>query len=216
MLELGLKFTLSYLLGSVLGSLVVGKLHGGIDIRQIGSGNAGGTNALRTQGKRFAFFVMLIDVGKGIAAVLLIPGLELPGIGVDPDVDRGLLLYAVAFASILGHVYPIWFDFKGGKGGATAAGLLFVLAPLQAPIVIAVWIAVVYLTGFVGLATMLATVSAATIFAIWRLPEDHGLFVFSLMVAGLVIFTHRGNIVRMLRGTESRFRRQASRQSPTQ
>jgi glycerol-3-phosphate acyltransferase PlsY len=212
MLELGLKFTLSYLLGSVLGSLVVGKLRGGVDIRTIGSGNAGGTNALRTQGKVFAFFVMLIDVGKGILAVLLIPGLELPGIGFDPSVDRSLLLYAVAFAAVLGHVYPIWFDFKGGKGGATAAGLLFVLAPLQAPFVIAVWIAIIYFTGFVGLATMLATVSAAVFIAVWRLPEDHGLFLFSLLVAGLVIFTHRGNIVRMLRGTESSFRRGASQQ----
>jgi glycerol-3-phosphate acyltransferase PlsY len=216
MLELGLKFTLAYLLGSVLGSLVVGKLYGGIDIRTVGSGNAGGTNALRTQGKRFAAFVMLIDVGKGILAVLVLPGLDIPGIGLDASVDRGLVLYAVAFAVILGHVYPIWFDFKGGKGGATAAGLLFVLAPLQAPFVIAVWIAIVYFTGFVGLATMLATLSASVIFAIWRLPEDHGLFVFSLLVAGLVIFTHRGNIVRMMRGTESRFGRRGSNQAAQQ
>src|SRR5690606_15794244 len=122
MIELGLKFTLAYLLGSVLGSLVVGYLKGGVDIRKVGSGNAGGTNALRTQGKWFALWVMVIDVGKGILAAAVLPGLELPGVGVDPDVSRDLVLYAVALGAIVGHVFPVWFDFRGGKGGATAAG----------------------------------------------------------------------------------------------
>ena len=113
MLELGFKFTISYLLGSVLGSLVVGYLRGGVDIRKVGSGNPGGTNALRTQGKWFALCVLVIDVGKGILAVALIPGLDLPGIGIDANVSRNLILYSVAFAVILGHVFPVWFDFKG-------------------------------------------------------------------------------------------------------
>ncbi|HEY8519572.1 MAG TPA: glycerol-3-phosphate 1-O-acyltransferase PlsY [Gammaproteobacteria bacterium] len=206
MIELGLKFTLGYLLGSVLGGLVVGWLKG-VDIRKVGSGNPGGTNAFRTQGKWFALWVMAIDVGKGILAVVLIPGLDIPGVGFDPEVDRELLTYSVAFAAILGHVYPLWFDFRGGKGAATAAGVLIYLAPSLAVPVLAVWCLVVAATGFVGLATMSAGVSAAVFAAVTRLPEDHGLVAFASAVALLLIFTHRSNIRRMLAGTESRFAR---------
>ena len=207
MIELGIKFTLAYLLGSVLGSLVVGRLRGGVDIRTLGSGNAGGTNALRTQGKVFAAFVMIIDVGKGILAVLLLPQLDLPLIGLDASLDRDLVRFSVAFAVIIGHVYPVWFGFRGGKGGATAAGLLFVIAPAVAPFVIVWWIAVVFFIGYVGLATMSATVLATLVFAWQSLPDEPGIVVFSACVAALVIYTHRENISRMLNGTESRMRR---------
>lgn len=106
MLELGLKFTLAYLLGSILGSLVVGQLYGGVDIRQLGSGNAGGTNALRTQGKVFALWVIVIDVGKGILPVIVLPTVDVPGVGIDPLLSREFIAYAVGFAALLGHVYP--------------------------------------------------------------------------------------------------------------
>ena len=122
MIELGLKLTLAYLLGSVLGSLLVGFFYGGVDIRKLGSGNAGGTNALRTQGKAFALFVMLIDIGKGILAAAVIPPLELPGVGIDTSVDRSLVLYGVAFAAILGHVFPVWFGFRGRQGWSDGSG----------------------------------------------------------------------------------------------
>lgn len=207
MIELGLKFTLAYLLGSVLGSLVVGYLKGGVDIRKLGSGNAGGTNALRTQGKWFALWVMVIDVGKGILALAWIPGLALPAVGFDPTIQRELILYAVGFGAVLGHVFPIWFDFKGGKGGATAAGLLIWLAPSVAAPVLAAWIALILATGFVGLATMGAAVGAATFIGLTRLPEQHGLFTFACLVAALIVYTHRSNIRRMLDRTEPRFRR---------
>jgi glycerol-3-phosphate acyltransferase PlsY len=205
MSELGFKFTIAYLVGSVLGSMVVGYLRGGVDIRKAGSGNPGGTNALRTQGKWFALGVMIIDVGKGILAVAVVPGLDLPWVGYDPLLGRSLLSYSVAFAAILGHVFPVWFDFKGGKGGATAAGILFMFEPTVAPIVIGVWIAVVYLTGYVGLATMTASIGAAVIFAVFRLPEQHDLVLFATLVAVLIVYTHRGNFQRMMHGTESRF-----------
>src|SRR5690606_24391778 len=143
MIELGLKFTLAYLLGSVLGSLVVGYLRGGVDIRKVGSGNAGGTNALRTQGKWFAFWVIVIDIGKGIVAAAWIPAFAIPGVGVDPEVSRDLVLYSVAFAVVIGHVFPVWFGFNGGKGGATAAGLLIFFAPWLAIPVICGWLAVI-------------------------------------------------------------------------
>jgi acyl phosphate:glycerol-3-phosphate acyltransferase len=207
MIELGLKFTLAYLLGSVLGSLVVGWLRGGVDIRTLGSGNAGGTNALRTQGKWFALWVMVIDVGKGILAASVIPGLAIPGIGFDPEIDRSLVLYAVAFAAIVGHVFPVWFGFRGGKGGATAAGLLFYLVPTFALPIIGAWLLVVLLTGFVGLATISASLAAVALLGFTRLPEQSGLFVFACCTAALLVYAHRGNIRRMLNGTESRFAR---------
>jgi len=207
MIELGLKFTLAYLLGSVLGSLLVGFCYGGVDIRKLGSGNAGGTNALRTQGKIFAFFVMAIDISKGIVAASVIPGLVLPGVGIDPQIDRSLVLYATAFAAIVGHVFPVWFGFRGGKGGATAAGLLCFLAPAAALPVIGAWLLIVLSTGFVGLATISAALAAVVFLGFTALPERSGLFVFACVTATLLIYAHRGNIGRMLNGTESRFAR---------
>ena len=207
MLELGLKFTLAYLIGAVMGALVVGALWGGVDIRQQGSGNAGGTNALRTQGKAFAALVMLIDVGKGILVAAVLPGLALPGIGLDPAVDRELLLYAVAFAAIVGHVFPVWYDFRGGKGGATAAGLLCYLAPHLALPILGLWVAIVFFSGYVGLATISATVAAAIYVGLFELPGSQGLFVFACLISALTIYTHRGNIQRMWQGNESRFGR---------
>jgi len=204
MLELGLKFTLAYLMGSVLGSLVVGQLRGGVDIRRLGSGNAGGTNALRTQGKVFALWVMIIDVGKGVLPVMIFPTLSLPGVGIDPLVSREVIAYSVGFAAILGHVYPLWYDFKGGKGGATAAGVLCVVAPELALPIIFTWFALIVVIGYVGLATMGTAVGAAAYIGIVGLPEDYLLFVLAVLIAALIVFTHRANIVRMWQGTENR------------
>jgi glycerol-3-phosphate acyltransferase PlsY len=206
-LELGLKFTLAYLLGSVLGALVIGRLRGGVDIRTQGSGNAGGTNALRTQGPLFAAGVFIVDIGKGILAVAVLTPLVLPGIGIDPAVDRELLRMAIALGAFLGHIFPVWFGFRGGKGGATAAGLVCYLAPVLGASVIALWFVVVFLTGFVGLATISATMAAALWLGFFELPESRELFVFGCSVAGLTIYTHRANIVRMIQGKESRFAR---------
>ncbi|TDJ27778.1 MAG: glycerol-3-phosphate 1-O-acyltransferase [Gammaproteobacteria bacterium] len=204
MLELGLKFTLAYLLGSILGSLVVGQLYGGVDIRQLGSGNAGGTNALRTQGKVFALWVIVIDVGKGILPVIVLPTVDVPGVGIDPLLSREFIAYAVGFAALLGHVYPLWYDFRGGKGGATAAGVLCVVAPFLALPVILFWVAAIILTGYVGLSTIVAVVGAAAYIGITDLPDAYRLFVLATLIAVLIIFTHRANIVRMWQGTENR------------
>src|SRR3970282_2918098 len=102
MLELGIKITLAYGLGAVMGGFLVGYFRGGVDLRTVGSGNVGGTNALRTQGKAFAFWVLLIDGGKGIAAAALIPRLAIPGIGFDAEVGRELIAHA------LGHRRHRW------------------------------------------------------------------------------------------------------------
>src|SRR5208283_2707202 len=114
-LELGTKSLIAYLLGSLLASLILGRIRG-VDIRKMGSGNAGATNALRTQGKVFGLAVLLLDIGKGVLAVRWVPGLSLPGVGVDPGLSREWLTLACGLAVIVGHVYPVWFGFRGGKG----------------------------------------------------------------------------------------------------
>lgn len=205
MLELGIKTLIAYLLGSVLGSQVMGRLRG-VDIREQGSGNAGGTNALRTQGWRFALGVVVIDVGKALLAVGVLPGLALPGVGIDPSVDRGWLAVACATAVVVGHVYPVWYEFRGGKGAATLIGAVAMLAPAALVPVFAVWLACVMLTGYVGLGTMLATLALPAWFAIAQ-PGNAALLLFGLAMAAFIAFTHRSNIARMRAGNENRARR---------
>lgn len=207
MLELGFKTLLAYLLGSLIGSLLVGQLRGGVDIRKLGSGNAGGTNALRTQGLAFAVWVMIIDIGKGWLAAGLLPLLVLPGIGIDPEVDRDWLSVACAAAAVLGHVYPVWYGFRGGKGAATLIGVLLGLKPIAILPVFAVWLTVVMLTGFVGLATMLAVASFPVYLVVTQVSPSLALLVFGCVMTLFVCYTHRANIERMRAGTESRARR---------
>ena len=205
MLELGLKTLLSYLLGSLLGSLLLGRLRG-VDIRTQGSGNAGGTNALRTQGKLFALGVIVIDVGKALLAVGVLPELTFPGVGIDPAVDRDWLAVACAVAVVAGHVYPVWYEFRGGKGAATMLGAIAVLAPMALVPVLLVWLLCVLATGFVGLGTMLGTATLPVYFALQD-PPSTPLLVFGLLMTLFVIFTHRANVQRMRAGNENRARR---------
>ncbi len=204
MLELGVKVVLAYLAGSVMGSLVVGFFRGGVDIRSVGSGNPGGTNALRTQGKVFAFWVIVIDVSKAVIPVVWLPSLALPGVGIDPLVDRELLTYLVGLAAVVGHVYPVFFDFRGGKGAATAVGVMCIVKPVIVLPLIVLWLAVIWVTGFVGLATIAAAIGAAVFVAVTGLPQEHGLFLFCSAVAALIVYTHRSNISRMWAGEEDR------------
>src|SRR5271170_4963803 len=205
MLELGVKLLIAYLLGTLLGSLILGRLRG-IDIRSMGSGNAGATNALRTQGKLFGFLVLIIDIAKGVVAIAWLPAALLPGIGIDPTLSREWLTVACGFAVIVGHVYPVWFDFRGGKGAATVVGVVAGLEPrLLVPLLLS-WCVVLVLTGFVGLATMLATV--ALLIAVYILePNNVPLLTFCGAVCAFVIYTHRSNIARMRAGKEHRARR---------
>jgi acyl phosphate:glycerol-3-phosphate acyltransferase len=205
MLELGAKLLIAYLLGTLLGSLILGRLRG-VDIRHMGSGNAGATNAMRTQGKLFGFLVLVIDIAKGVAAVWWLPTVVLPGIGIDPSVSREWLTVACGFAVIVGHVYPVWFDFRGGKGAATVIGVVAAIElRLLLPLLLS-WIIVLLLSGYVGLATMLSTVVLAVSVMVLQ-PDDVPLCAFCLGVALFVIFTHRSNIARMRAGKENRVRR---------
>jgi glycerol-3-phosphate acyltransferase PlsY len=203
MLELGVKSLMAYLLGSLLGSLILGQLRG-VDIRRLGSGNAGATNALRTQGKLFGLAVLLIDAGKGVLAVLCLPAAPWPS--ADPAVSREWLTLACALGVIVGHVYPVWFSFRGGKGVATMVGVIGALEPrLLLPVSIA-WLAVLVLTGYVGLASMLAG-AALVAFVYATEPTNVPLLAFCAAIELFVIFTHRTNIARMVSGKEHRVRK---------
>ena len=208
MIALTLKVLLSYLLGSLVGSLLIGRLRGGVDIRTLASGNAGATNALRTQGKSFALWVLLIDVGKGWAASCVIAQLTLAGsapAGPDP-----LLAWAAAacgIAVIIGHVYPLWYGFRGGKGVATLAGVVLGLAPSLLIPMLVTWLVSAMLFGFVGLASMVATMSLPVAVATTHMDPTAPLLTFGVCAVVLIVFTHRSNIARMQAGREPRARR---------
>jgi glycerol-3-phosphate acyltransferase PlsY len=205
MLELGIKTLLAYFIGAIIGSLVIGRFRK-VDIRTMGSGNAGGTNALRTQGKAFGIVVLLIDILKGVIAVAVLPTLDIPGVGIDPHVGREWLQMCCAGAVIVGHVYPLWFDFRGGKGVATVLGVVATLHPWALVPLLCAWVLVLVLTGFVGLASMLA--GLVLILSVWlRTPDDLPFLLFSILTAAFIIYTHRGNLQRMLAGTENRARK---------
>ena len=201
MTALIVQIILAYLLGSVSGSLLLGKLKN-VDIRSEGSGNAGGTNAFRTQGLLFAIGVLVIDMGKGFLAAWWIPGLFI----ADSSVVLGTseIMMACGFAAVLGHCFPIWHGFRGGKGAATAVGALIVIEPwLLLPLLIT-WLLTLVMTGYVGLSTVFASLSLIP--SAWWL-DDQSLLVFTIVMAAFLLFTHRGNMRKLRNGTEHRFER---------
>lgn len=204
MLELGVKFLISYFIGSLMGAMIVGKLRGGIDIRTMGSGNAGGTNALRTQGLGFAIGVVLIDIGKGAIGAGVVPGLEIPLVPTDPEISREWLAICCAAAAVFGHVWPIYHRFRGGKGAATLVGTFIILGPELILPLLLVWACVLIMSGYVGLATMIAAVSIPVWVGITRLPDDQPLFIYCVVMAAYVVRWHRINIQRMRDGSEHR------------
>ena len=207
MSELLIKFLASYLLGSIVGSLLVGRLRGGVDIRTLGSGNAGGTNALRTQGKSFALWVLAIDIGKGWIATRFVAPLLLPAVPAAPEELRVWIPAACGVAAIVGHVYPLWHGFRGGKGVATLVGVVLGLdASLLLPMLLT-WFAAVVLFGYVGLASMLAAASLPIYVSMVGLEPGLPLTSFGVVVTAMIVFTHRSNIARMRAGTEPRARR---------
>ncbi len=214
MIDLTLKVVASYLLGSLVGSLLVGRLRGGVDIRKLASGNAGATNALRTQGRGFAFYVLLIDVAKGWVATRVIAPFPLSGAARVVGVAAGGADTAIAWAAplcaiavIVGHVYPLWYGFRGGKGVATLVGAVLGLDPSLLVPLLLTWLVTALLFGFVGLASMVATVSLPIAVVVTHVEPETPLLVFGVGAAALIVFTHRANIARMHAGTEPRARR---------
>lgn len=205
MIELVAKIALAYVLGTAMGGIIMGRLRGGVDLRAQGSGNLGATNALRTQGGAFALAVLAIDVGKGIFAVTVLPALPWPWPGALVS-GRGILPYACGLAAALGHVYPAWLGFRGGKGAATLAGIYAVLLPAALPWMLAAFLAVLVLTGYAGLGTVTGALTGllyVTCFHAQGLYSTPGLFTLGMVL--LVLYTHRGNLLRVWHGRESRF-----------
>ena len=206
MIELIVKGGLSYLVGSILGSLVVSRLTGGVDIRTRGSGNAGATNALRTQGKKVALAVLLIDLAKGWVATAVIATWVMPaGVAAASAPLAAWSAPVCGIAVMLGHVYPLWFGFRGGKGVATLLGaVLGINAWLLLPMTLT-WLVAVIAFGYVGLASILGAFALAVAIALTR--SGPPLLAFGILSALLILYTHRSNLARMRAGTESRARR---------
>lgn len=191
---------LAYLLGSLSGSLLLGRLRG-VDIRQHGSGNAGGTNALRTQGWGFALGVTAIDLGKSVLATWVALRLA----PVDGQLSVTAHGYLAAAAAMIGHVWPVWHGFRGGKGAAALLGALLVLWPWIVPVLLLVWILVLTGTGYVGLATVAAAVALAL--SAWATGAEAPRLAFAVFAGLFLLFTHRANLRRLRSGNESRFER---------
>ena len=202
MFELGLKFLISYFLGSVMGALTIGRLFGNVDVRNQGSGNAGATNALRTQGFLFALAVAIIDIGKGILAVLFVSKWHVALVTHEFQFNQEFIILTCASAAVIGHVFPIWHQFRGGKGAATLIGVYLIVAPLLVMVMLAAFILILILFGFVGLATIISSWSVAIFFGLNTGSLSNPSVIFSIMMAIFLPFTHRSNIKRMVSGEE--------------
>jgi glycerol-3-phosphate acyltransferase PlsY len=193
-MTLFLLLLFSYLIGAIPTGVVLTRLFGGADVRNSGSGNIGATNVYRVAGRTLGILTLIGDCLKGLIPVLLASSVfELSAAHI------GL----VALAAFLGHCYPIYLGFKGGKGVATALGIFLVISPWSILCVLGVFIAVLYLWRFISLASISA---AATVpILVLYFERSSPLFVATLIIAGIVIWRHRENIGRLRSGTENRF-----------
>jgi glycerol-3-phosphate acyltransferase PlsY len=178
-----------YLLGSIPFGLILTRLAGFGDVRKIGSGNIGATNVLRTGNKALAALTLVCDFGKGVAAVL-----------IGAMWGQGAMI-AAAGAVVLGHMFPVWLGFRGGKAVATGLGVLCVIAWPVALVALLIWVAMVFLFRYSSLAALVAT-AAAAVYAAFIVNGDRELLIVAIAV--LVIAKHHENIRRLIAGTESR------------
>ncbi len=214
MLSLTVILVLSYLAGSIPGSVWVGQGLYGIDVRNYGSGNAGATNVFRVLGWKAGLLATVVDLGKGLFAAGVIATIRLD------DLPSGLEFWHIetfvrllaGFAAVIGHMFPIWAKFKGGKGVNTAAGVLFALTPITMWIALGVFFIVLFSSRYVSLASISAAISFPTAVAVRKYifhtdALDTSILVFGIIMAVGIIVAHRANIKRLLNGTESRIRR---------
>jgi acyl phosphate:glycerol-3-phosphate acyltransferase len=191
-----LSLSVAYLFGSIPFGYLLVWVFRKEDVRRQGSGNIGATNVARFGGKWLGLATLVLDLGKGYAAVAFAQQLA-PGM-YD-------LAAAAAIAAVLGHVFPVWLGFRGGKGVATALGILLALSPLSALGVTLVFLVVFLLTRYVSLASIAGAV-VYPVFGVWRAPVKTPMVIFAfVLIAALVIVKHHANIGRLLNGTESRF-----------
>lgn len=196
-----LLILLAYIIGSIPTAVWVSKYFFGVDIRDYGSGNAGATNTYRVLGSRWGTFVMVIDVLKGVLATSLY--LLMPHYLLD-EWARTNFMIGLGLAAVLGHIFPVLASFRGGKGVATLFGMVIAIQPAVAVCCVGVFLLVLYLTRFVSLSSILASVAFA-VFILFIFKEEETLYrVFAVAVALMVILTHQKNINRILKGTESK------------
>ena len=186
---------LSYLAGSFPTSIIVSRLFKGIDIREFGSGNAGATNVYRIIGWQAALITVIVDIGKGTLATVLISQLRL---SAAPDIFPSLFQIIGGVSAILGHSYPIFAGFRGGKG----VGMVVGLYPLIFLICLGVFILLVISTGLVSLASMSAAVTLTICVYLLKGSTDLPLLIFSIAIPLFIIYTHRENIQRLIKGEE--------------
>ncbi|MCZ2224861.1 MAG: glycerol-3-phosphate 1-O-acyltransferase PlsY [Chitinophagales bacterium] len=198
-----LLIILAYLIGSIPTSVWVSKHFFNIDIRDYGSGNAGATNTFRILGPKWGTFVMVVDMLKGVVATSLY--ILLPFyLNSSNEWERTNFMIGLGLAAVAGHIFPIWANFKGGKGVATLFGMAIAIQPLVAICCVAVFLFVLYLTRFVSLSSILAGV-AFMVFILFIFNEKETLYrVFAVLVALMVVLTHQKNISRIIKGTESK------------
>jgi acyl phosphate:glycerol-3-phosphate acyltransferase len=199
-----LVMVLSYLAGSFPTSLVVGRLFFGKDVRDLGSGNAGGTNAFRVFGWKAGVPTVVVDVGKGLLATLLLARLA-----VDPPVPSGLVPVLAGCSAVVGHIWTVFAGFRGGKGVGTAAGMAAGLYPVPLAVSAVVFALVLLTTGIVSLASIVTAAAFPVVLLVLKaagvVTVPPVLFWFSLPLAALIVFTHRSNLRRLAAGTENRF-----------
>lgn len=196
-----LLIALAYLIGSIPTALIISKRFFGIDIREYGSGNMGATNTFRVLGSKYGTIVMVVDILKGVVASSLYEFLPFYG---GNELQRTNFIIGLGMAAVIGHIFPIFANFKGGKGVATLFGMVLALQPVVALSCVGVFIFVLYLTRYVSLSSILAALMLP-VCVLWIWNENEILYRgFTLLVALLVIFTHQKNIGRILRGVESR------------
>lgn len=196
-----LLIVIAYLLGSIPTAVWVSKFYFDIDIREYGSGNAGATNTYRVLGARWGTFVMVVDMLKAIVAVKL--AFFLP-YSFESEIYMVNMQLGLGLAAVLGHIFPIWADFRGGKGVATLFGMVLGIQPNVALCCVGVFIMVLYLTRWVSLSSILASI-AFPVFILVIFNEPEKLYrVFAITVALLVLLTHQKNIGRLLKGSENK------------
>lgn len=192
---------IAYLIGSIPTALIVSRKFFGVDIRDYGSGNMGATNTFRVLGKKYGSIVMLVDILKGMLAVALY---NLLPYYLGNELDRTNFMLALGISAVIGHIFPIYANFKGGKGVATLFGMILAIQPIIAVSCVGVFLIVLFLTRYVSLSSMLGAVMLP-ICVLWIWNDDVVLYrVFAILVAAMVILTHQKNIGRILRGVESR------------
>ena len=196
-----LLIVMAYCIGSVPTAVWISKSLFGIDIRDYGSGNAGATNTFRVLGSKWGTVVMMVDILKGVVATSLY--ILLPGYLSD-ELHRTNLMIGLGLSAVIGHIFPIWAGFKGGKGVATLLGMAVAIQPVVAICCVAVFLLVLYLTRFVSLSSILSGVSFM-IFILFIFNERETLYrIFAVLVALMVVLTHQKNIGRILKGTEGK------------